>query len=617
MTGSILTPFTLVAIVIILACVLAALYFLARRRTPSAKPALRDSKPPQPRDAPLPRVAPRQPARPAPNDGPGRTVLMNPDIPPAMRVPGARAPSRDERPGMEEIEHRRRAANTRLKGERPARAAAGDSSEPTQERVITAGSAAPPQPPPSPPTVLLPRDDDGRLDAGPVGEPAPAPAAAQPQQPVTKPVEDDEVTTPRRIEPEVDDGKTVVLGGQVPLAPAVPTASPSPQPGASTPPPTEQREKEAAEDREPMRVRMRDVVPSDGPPPRGTAYSVALGPDGRPLSYGSAKTGSLASPRYYPPEPNPTPKPEPPREIVLDDAQSTLDVVDCSVFAPPRIAAGEGFKVQAHLHLAEQVAKVRRAAAEIDRRANLQGAKSLLKALARGVEVELYLACPGLIVEQPLQTVKWEGAPAHVLFNVEAPTGLAPDPINAAVYLSIDGIPIGDVAFRIYVASVQPADSEDAAVPVPADLATATAARTRGTSYGCAFVSYARKDFDRVSLFAQGLTQREMELAFDVASLEPGADWGAKLPEMIGRCDVFYLMWSDNAARSKWVEKEARLAVWLHHKSQRGAPRIVPITLDRPAPKPPGFLGPFHFNSPWLAQRAAQAMPLFKEAPPQ
>jgi hypothetical protein len=75
-------------------------------------------------------------------------------------------------------------------------------------------------------------------------------------------------------------------------------------------------------------------------------------------------------------------------------------------------------------------------------------------------------------------------------------------------------------------------------------------------------------------------------------------------------------MWSDNAAQSRWVEKEARLAVWLHHKSQRGAPRIVPITLHRPAPRPPGFLGPFHFDSPWLAQRAAQAMPLFKEAPP-
>jgi hypothetical protein len=541
MTDSILTPLALVAIVIILGCVLAALYSLARRRTPSAKPAPQDSKAPVPRDAPLPRVAPPRPAaRPAPDDGPGRTVLMKPDslpnIPPATRVPGAPTPARDERRrGMDEIEHRRRAANTRLKGERPPRPAAGDSGASTEERVITAGSAAPPQPPPPRPTVLLPREDDERIGTGAEIEAPPAPAAVRPQQPVTKRVEDDEITTPKRVE---------------------------------TPEPAKEGSAPAAVER-------------DGP------------------------------------QADQMPRPEAEPSVVLAESQASHDIVDCTVFAPPRIAAGERVMVQAHLHLAEQVAKVRRAAAEIDRRANLQGNASLLQPLARGVEVELYLACPGLIVDEPLQKVKWEGTPTHVVFNVEAPPGLAPDPINAAVYLSLDGIPIGDVAFRIYVAYVRPADSEDAAMPVPADLATATAARTRGTSYNCAFVSYARKDFDRVSLFAQGLTQRDMELAFDVASLEPGADWGTKLPELIGRCNVFYLMWSDNAAQSKWVEKEARLAVWLHHKSQRGAPRIVPITLHRPAPRPPGFLGPFHFDSPWLAQRAAQAVPLFKEAPPQ
>jgi TIR domain len=591
MTGSILTPFTLVAIVVVLGCVWAALYFLAGRRTPSAKPAPKEEKRPAPPKVSPPRVLPPEVAAlPAPNDGPAlpRTVLMGPGSSPAPRVTGAGAPAREERRGMDEIEHRRRAANTRLKGERPPLPAAGDSSASTQDRVITQGSAAPPPPRQSPVTVLLPNDDD-------------------------------EVATPKQINPTVEEGKTVILGGQSSQAPA----SPPPQSDDITAPPTEHRESAAAEERKPVPEPdadidgTRPIIRLKGPPPRDAAYSVAFGPDERPLSYGSAKTGSLAPPRYYPPKPNPTPKPEPPREIVLDDAQSAHDVVDCSVFAPPRVAAGERIKVQAHLHLAEQFAKVRRAAAEIDRRANLQGAKSLLQPLARGVEVELYLACPGLIIDAPLQQVKWEGAPTHVLFNVEAPAGLAPDPINAAVYLSIDGIPIGDVAFRVYVASTQPADSEDAAVPVPADLATATAARTRGTSYGCAFVSYARKDFDRVSLFAQGLTQREMELAFDVASLEPGADWGAKLPELISRCDVFYLMWSDNAAQSKWVEKEARLAVWLHHKSQRGAPRIVPITLDRPAPRPPGFLSPFHFDSPWLAQRTAQAMPLFSEVPPQ
>ena len=121
MTGSILTPFTLVAIVIILGCVLAALFFLARRRTPSVKPAPRDSKAPEARPAARPRLSPppQAAARPPPDDGPGRTVLMQPGSPPPPRAAGAGAPAREERRGMDEIEHRRRAANTRLKGERP------------------------------------------------------------------------------------------------------------------------------------------------------------------------------------------------------------------------------------------------------------------------------------------------------------------------------------------------------------------------------------------------------------------------------------------------------------------------------------------------------------------
>jgi hypothetical protein len=456
---------------------------------------------------------------------------------------------------MEEIERRRRAANTRLKGERPPRPV-GDTGASTQERVITAGSAAPASPPTQPATVLLPSEEEVEVGAE-HSKAGPAPVAARPQLPATERVEEENTEPGRRADKAEADHATTKDVGQ----------------------------------------------------------DISIGWERFPGAVSPAEKKSLdAFIQSFPSPSHALPKqPEAEPSVALADKQAAHDIVDCSVFAPPRIAAGERFVVQAHLHLAEQVAKVRRAAAEIDRRANLQGAKSLLQPLARGVEVELYLACPGLIVREALQKVTWEGMPAHVLFNVEAPAGLPPEPINAAVYLSLDGIPVGDVAFRIYVALEEAADSEDAAVPMPADLATATAARTRSTSYGCAFVSYARRDFDRVSLFAQGLAQRDVELAFDVASLEPGADWGAKLPALINRCDVFYLMWSDNAAQSKWVEKEARLAVWLHHKSQRGAPRIVPITLHRPAPKPPAFLAPFHFDSPWLAQRAAQAVPLFRE----
>jgi hypothetical protein len=115
-----------------------------------------------------------------------------------------------------------------------------------------------------------------------------------------------------------------------------------------------------------------------------------------------------------------------------------------------------------------------------------------------------------------------------------------------------------------------------------------------------------------VSLFVEGLAVNNIKPCVDVTELEPGHEWEHKLPQHIAGSDVFYLMWSDNAASSRWVKKESREAVKHYEANDRGRPRIVPITLHRPAPQPPSYLRQFHFDSPWLAQRAAQRDPLFR-----
>jgi hypothetical protein len=97
----------------------------------------------------------------------------------------------------------------------------------------------------------------------------------------------------------------------------------------------------------------------------------------------------------------------------------------------------------------------------------------------------------------------------------------------------------------------------------------------------------------------------------DVKSFEPGDDWADQIHRNIPRADVFYLMWSKNAAASKWVLEEARRAVELSDASEPPRPRIKPITLHRESPRPPDFLSRFHFDSAWLAHRAAQAGSLF------
>ena len=273
------------------------------------------------------------------------------------------------------------------------------------------------------------------------------------------------------------------------------------------------------------------------------------------------------------------------------------DDVETSVFAPPRVAPRTAFAVQAHLHLRSDTSRVFRRAQELDKTANRLAFRSLTKRIARGATVELCLDCPSLAIDEPYKTVTWNGVPERVAFQVEE-VGNGSSRIEAMLYVSVDGIPVGDIAFTLQVAGT----GQEAA-------ARASAQATR---YEQAFISYSRRDFDKVSLFAQGLAASNIKPCVDVTHLEPGQEWEHKLPHHIGGSDVFYLMWSDHAAASPWVERESREAVKLYETSDPKRPRIVPITLHRPAPEPPAYLRHFHFDSPWLAQRAAQSVPLFR-----
>ena len=51
-------------------------------------------------------------------------------------------------------------------------------------------------------------------------------------------------------------------------------------------------------------------------------------------------------------------------------------------------------------------------------------------------------------------------------------------------------------------------------------------------------------------------------------------EWEKELMGFIDRADSFYLMWSENAARSRWVEKEARYAGYLYDKSVPHRPQL-------------------------------------------
>ena len=104
-----------------------------------------------------------------------------------------------------------------------------------------------------------------------------------------------------------------------------------------------------------------------------------------------------------------------------------------------------------------------------------------------------------------------------------------------------------------------------------AGSSSATAAVPVGTSadrYRTAFVSYARSDFREVSFFAQGLSEKGITPCVDISTLEPGEEWEKELQAHIDQADVFYLMWSENAAKSNYVDWETRHAFGLYQQDQ-------------------------------------------------
>jgi TIR domain len=285
------------------------------------------------------------------------------------------------------------------------------------------------------------------------------------------------------------------------------------------------------------------------------------------------------------------------------EGPTVSDIVNCSVFAPPRVARGAKFTVQAHLHVSKDFVKVARVADRIDATANRLGYKQLPLPVPRGANVELFLEFDkdDLIIGKPFRQLKWQGTPDKEVFEVEVPANFVSETIKGLLTLAVDSVPVGDIEFKLHVTT-------------SANVSTEEAAETHVFKYEYAFISYSRKDFRDVSIVAQTLATSQVNLLVDVTELEPGDDWAKELPALIGRADVFYLIWSENASNSEWVDKEARHAKRLYDTSDPSRPRILPITLKRPVPMPPDYLRKFHFDSPWLAQRTAHEIPLFVES---
>ena len=270
------------------------------------------------------------------------------------------------------------------------------------------------------------------------------------------------------------------------------------------------------------------------------------------------------------------------RSAKADDA----DVVDCSVFAPPRIVTNTMVQVLAHLpSQAEQAAAE---ATEFDAEASRRGVRTLEAPVSHGARLVFDLSIPGLEILEPVQSLVWAGRTAAVQFAVTAPEGLAPRTTIGTVNVSREGVTMGSLKFKMQVS--EQSDPSDWGI-----------AGDEATRFKRAFVSYASADRAAVLARVQVLRAAQIEYFQDI-DMEPGERWEQQLYKQIDECDLFLLFWSQAAKDSQWVRREVEYALALGDKT----PQIRPVVIEGPpAPAPWEELAQLHFDDRLLSMLAA------------
>ncbi len=197
----------------------------------------------------------------------------------------------------------------------------------------------------------------------------------------------------------------------------------------------------------------------------------------------------------------------------------------------------------------------------------------------RGAVLYVSVRIEGVSVEPPAKPLVWDGKSGKTTFALTVPKYCKRGSRHGVAQFYVNGLEIARVDFALKIRSRPTIYTRQL--------------RVRDKRYHSAFASYAHEDQEAVLARVHGLEKAGVNVFLDVLSLRSGDHYEEVLFKMIPRQDVFYLFWSEAASRSKWVDREWRLALKL-----RGIDYIDPFPLpssERVAP-PPELKAKLHFN---------------------
>jgi hypothetical protein len=184
---------------------------------------------------------------------------------------------------------------------------------------------------------------------------------------------------------------------------------------------------------------------------------------------------------------------------------------------------------------------------------------------------------------------EWSGRNNLVSFSLTVASNAPAARIQLRFEAFIEGLPVAFIPLDIAIAQA-------------ADPSRATAsARPAAT----AFASYSSLDAHAVTLCLSAISRWDagLKVFMDCLDLKPNEPWRQELERVIPEQDTFFLFWSANAMKSKWVDWE-----WRHASSKKGIDTIRPFPLDDPAvAPPPPELQHLHFRDRYMMAREALA----------
>jgi kumamolisin len=321
----------------------------------------------------------------------------------------------------------------------------------------------------------------------------------------------------------------------------------------------------------------------------GTGWDACTGygtPEGTKLAEMFESGGedkAQAPPRTEIAQSAPPPAPVPPG-VAPPTSSATTQKVDFTLTAPAAVAARVPFELFVWAHESHKRPQVlARAREELGARNVLARTKGPFRVSSETI-LSVRLRIPGAVIDEPEDTMVWEGESTCVSFVVTLPELSREAKCYGSAHVYANGVQLVRISFLLSV------------LGAPEGMIEASTAR-----YRTAFASYASEDRDAVLGRIQGIQKvaPDLDIFLDVLSLRSGQEWEKELWREIPARDIFYLFWSRHARKSKWVEKEWRCAL-----SERGIEFIDPIPLESPEKSPPpAELSSLHFNDWVLAFR--------------